>query len=402
MKGMGGYRAARSVLLAGLVAAGCSGQGPGTTPTDAGEAPGAGDGSWSPPIAIPAPPFGLADDPTAGCASRTARSQADLTGLASLAAGTVVEIAGGPHAASNLVLGGTGTAECPIVVRGPSAAAKAVIQGSASLVGSYVVFENLDFDLATAAEGISLSGDHLVLRRSDAHGYRPGRNSTVIFAQGSTDVVLYDLHVWDNGDFSYVGEQDVHGVGATTTHRMWIVDSRIHRNRGDAIQLGHQAANTLGDFYIGRNDLYDNGENSVDIKEASNVVVSQNELHDPPAGYPTVVLHDCPINAAVIYNTVHDAEVGVNTASLEDNCADDLPVSIFVLKNSFRTISDTAVQSWGSGKRYYVTGNAFTSVGTAVDVSPAEPGSILAEGDEGLADAFAAFTAIYGLDISTP
>lgn len=360
-------------------------------------------GDWAPPAGIPIPPFGTAEDPMAGCPAVETASQPSLSGLSDLPAGTVVEITGGPHSARDAIIGGEGTAECPIVVRGSSAEAKTVVHGNAGIVGSYVLVENMDFDLTTASRGMGISGDHLVFRHSDVHGFRPGDHSTVVYVVNSTDVVLFDLHIWDNGDFTFVGEEDVHGVGAGQTHRMWVVDSHIHRNRGDSIQLGHQADNTLGDFYIGRNNMYDNGENSVDIKEASNVVISQNDLHDPPPGdRPIVVLHDCPINAAVIYNTVHDGVVGVNTASLESNCDDDRPVSIFVLRNTFQSISDTAISSWGSGKRYYVTGNTFTAVGTPVDISGSESGSIISEGEEGLADAFNAFQAIYGIDISSP
>jgi len=416
----------RSIVLGLITVLGCS-DGGGTTPDggarpDAGAASDGGEGfdggatsdgggrrdsgvlpgDWMPPVGIPAPGFGIEVDPGAGCPTRSSRTQGDLSGLSDLPAGTVVEITGGPHTASRLVIGGTGTAACPIIVRGPTAAAKTIIEGYADIRGSYVVVENLDFDLSSASEGISLAGDHLAFRHSDAHGFRPGHNSTVVFVDNSSDVVLYDLHVWDNGDFAFVGEQDVHGVGASVTHRMWVVDSLIHRNRGDSIQLGHQADNTLGDFYIGRNDMYDNGENSVDIKEASNVVISQNDLHDPPDGYPIVVLHDCPINAAVIYNTVHSAGVGVNTASLEANCDDDVPIDIFVLRNTFRNISDTAVQSWGTGKRYFITGNTFESVALPVDVDPAEPGSTVSAAEDGLTAAFAAFQSVYGIDISAP
>jgi hypothetical protein len=218
----------------------------------------------------------------------------------------------------------------------------------------------------------------------------------------SDHVVLWDDHIHDNGDFEFVGEQDVHGVGATESHRIWIVDSHLHHNRGDSIQVGHQAGNTLGDIYVGRNDIHDDGENCVDVKEASRVVISENRLHAPADGMPAVVLHDCPVDAAVIYNEVYDAAVGVNSASLEPACDPLVPISIFVIRNAIHDVTEAGVQAWGSGKRYLVSGNTFAAVTTAVEIDDADATSVISDGDEGLDACLAAFLETYGLEVSSP
>jgi hypothetical protein len=361
-------------------------------------------GSWEPPIGIPRPEFCVEETAEVECATCTRIEADSVDGLADLAAGTVVELSGGPFTSAGgdpVVIGGAGTAERPIFVRG-AGSARPVISRPTFIEGSFVVVENIDFDFAGGAEGIAITGDHLCLRHSEAHNLDPGHNSTVVSIEGSDHVVLYDDHIHDNGDFDVVGEQDVHGVGATESHRIWIVDSHLHRNRGDSIQFGHQAGNTLGAFYIGRNDIHDDGENCVDIKEASDVVISENRLHSPAVDMPAVVLHDCPVNAAAIYNEVYDAAVGVNSASLEDACAPFVPVTVFALRNTFHDISDASVQAWGSGKRYFVAGNVFDGLGTSVEIDEADATSVISEGDEGLDAGFAAFLEAYGLDISGP
>ena len=53
-------------------------------------------------------------------------------------------------------------------VRGSSANARTVVNGNVGIVGSYVIVENMDFDLRTAARGMGISGDHL--GEHHAHG----------------------------------------------------------------------------------------------------------------------------------------------------------------------------------------------------------------------------------------
>ena len=61
-----------------------------------------------------------------------------------------------------------------------------------------------------------------------------------------------------------------------------------------------------------------------------------------------------------------------------------------------------ASKAGAPGKRYFVTGNTFTAVGTALEIDPREAGSIVSEASDGLTEAIAAFEAIYGVDIGGP
>ncbi|MCA9619936.1 MAG: right-handed parallel beta-helix repeat-containing protein, partial [Myxococcales bacterium] len=299
-----------------------------------------GSGAWEAPIGIPDPEFGIeeeVDTTCAGCAQVTATSEQELEGIA---AGTVVELgADFCSGGGTLTISGNGTATQPIFVRGASADDPARICRPTEVSGSYLILENIDFDWLSGSEGgLRLSGDHLALRHSAAHDYQPGHNSTVVFTSSADHVVIHDNHIHDNGDFGASGEIDVHGIGAGNSWDIWIVDNHIHHNRGDGMQFGHRAGNTLGRIYVGRNDSHDNGENSVDIKEASDVIVSENILHDDAAG--NVVFHDCPLNAALIFNDVSGSSFGVSLPSLESACDGELPVELFVLGNTFDDASE--------------------------------------------------------------
>jgi hypothetical protein len=352
---------------------------------------------WVPPIGVPRPEFGLEETVEVSCSGCTLRRQSDLRALDRLAAGTIIQLEGGPlDAGRGLEVNAAGTKERPVFIRGADPRRPTRIRGPVRIRGSYLVVENLDFDLEGPPEGLRIQGHHVVLRHCAVHGFRPGRNSTALYVWQSEDVVLRQMSVYDNGDFTWPGEQDVHGVGAGETRRLWVLDSHLYRNRGDAIQLGHRAANTVGPVYIARNDMHENGENSIDIKEASDVVISENRLHHEPPGNPVVVLHYCPVNAAVIANEIQDAEVGVSVASLLRSCEPRAPIDVFVVGNAFRRVSLRAIEGWGSGKRYHVTANCFENVGLRIKVQNAPPDSLLTEGEDGLARSLEAFGRAHG------
>ena len=356
--------------------------------------------SWTPPVGIPHPGFCVDGTAEEVCPDCTEEIVSSLVGLSDIPPGTIVTLEGGPYTGSTLTIRGYGTAEAPIFVRGASPANPTVIHRPTKIFGSHITVEHIDFDFDGGYSGLRLEGDHICLRHNEVHDMDPGCNSTVVYANESEDVVIYDNYIHDNGDFDYVGEQDVHGIGASHTQGIWIVDNYMHHSRGDSVQFGHRAGNTVGEIYIGRNEMHSDGENCVDIKEASNVVISENVLYDPSDGNPAVALHDCPLNAAVIYNEINDADAGVTMASLEDACADYMPIDLFVIRNEIRNIPGDGIQAWGTGKTYHVSGNTFTNVDDPVDIDQAEEGSFIDEGEEGLSEVFDAFFSIYGIDIS--
>lgn len=358
----------------------------------------AGPRTWMTPRGLPTPEFGVEETVDATCGELTSRAFTDVDDLEDLPAGSIVEIPAGTYEASRIVISGAGTPCQPIFVRGAEGATP-VLRAEVRIAGSYIIVEGLDIDLsANENHRVGFEDtDHAVLRHSEVHGLDIRRNTTVVFLSGASHTVIWNNHIHDNGDFAASGEIDVHGIGAGGSWDIWIVDNHIHHNRGDGMQFGHRAGNTLGRIYVGRNDIHDNGENSVDIKEASDVIVSENVLHDDTAG--NVVFHDCPLNAALIYNEVSGSDFGVSLPSLEDACAGELPVSLFVLGNSFDDARQ-AIQGWGSGKRYFIAANEFGSgVDEAIAVDPISGESAVSEDESAFEAGAAAFQAYYGRDI---
>lgn len=318
-------RSAPLLAFVASAALGCGGSAP-TTP-DAGASSGGGPpASWTPPVGIPMPGFGVSEQPGAATwfvdnTNPSASDEANPQGTAarprrtlpgSLPAGAVVEVKGGPYPGGTLQWGGQGSASSPIFIRGVGSP---VLTGEElRLQGSYVIVEGV------VLEGMRLvvgPGHHLALRRSEIRGYDPGRNGSAVSLE-ATDVVLQGNHIHHNGDPSGSAEEDVHGIKpASGDARVWIVDNHIHHNGGDAVQVGSARADEpwAQHIYIGRNELHDDRENGVDIKQSRDVVVSENRIYSyQPTSSSTgeaLVVHDDPERVWILNNEIRDSARGV-------------------------------------------------------------------------------------------
>jgi hypothetical protein len=346
------------------------------------------EAQWQVPRGIPEPAFGIEQTVQSHCANCTLRTQSNLNGLSNIPAGTVIEIAPGSYNGNDLVISGNGTALQPIFVRGGDGGSKPKIMRKTTISGSYIIVENMDFDFNRMDRNLDITGDHITLRHSEVHDFDPGHFSTTVLIYEAADIVIYDSHIHDNGDFTFVGEQDVHGVGIEASQRIWLVDSHLHHNRGDSIQLGHDEGNITHDIYIGRNIMHDDGENRVDIKEASNVVITENTFFNPTNDYAHIVLHDCPENVAALYNNFTGG-IGIESGSLEASCNSRTPIKLFMIGNQLNLIS-----AWGTGKIYFICGNF-----GYVDITNQELGSVISSSND--VSCFNAFKIVYGINLNT-
>jgi hypothetical protein len=285
---------------------------------------------------------------------------------------------------------GTGTAEAPMIFRGDGSP---TFTGTVAIRGTYVIVEGILVD----GGQVSIGGDHVALRDSEVRNHRPGGNSTaVVVDDGSSDIVVFRSRVHDNGDVSSATENDVHGIGGgSNSQRVWILDNETYRNGGDSVQFGHNQDNTLSHVYIGRNLMHEDRENAVDIKETSDVIISENEMFGYRATTSSegaaIVVHYCPINANVLFNDIHDSEVGISSTSLLSDCP--TPVSVRFLGNVIHQIQGTAIQGWGADKITAVVGNTIHEVGGAgIDLDHLAPGSVIENN---------ILSAIEGADITT-
>ncbi len=295
--------------------------------------------SWTPPIGIPEPPFGIREshymyqlgtnetctttphkcydfgsglepyrdagagpythyiDPSSPSCTNTSnpygtktKPRCGIPAMTSIVPGSVVELHGTydrTNAGNLWTFTVHGTLEKPIFVRGESQQNKVAITNIPLRVrSSYTIFENLhmitgkvDIRAADAVENVS----YVSLRHSDltnesstgVNGYTNNASKYVVFFDNKVYTDNFDL----NGpEFP---ERDVHGIGfAAYAENVWIVDNDIRGMSGDAIGNGHGGQYTVKNFYIGRNLLHDTGENAVDLKEVENFVVSQNKMYN--------------------------------------------------------------------------------------------------------------------------
>lgn len=277
------------------------------------------------PLGIPAPLFGV--DQTAGTpthhvnnANPLATDTNNLNGTATrprrtipatLPAGAVVRVSGGPYVLGNVTWTSQGTRTSPAMIVGVN---RPLFQGDGGsswlrLLGSYLIVDGIVVD----GGRVEAAGTATVLRNSEVRNM----NSTAVAVSGS-GTVIYKNHIHHNGDSENPIERDTHGVNVMpATYATYVIDNDIHHNGGDGIQVGsYNSAEPWARYvFIGGNRIYDDRENGVDIKKSRDVVVSQNSI----SGYgvtsssagEAIVTHDTPERIWILNNTVGYSEQGI-------------------------------------------------------------------------------------------
>lgn len=324
--------------------------------------------------------------------------------------GSVVEVHGGPFTYGNyngntaIGINGAGTSARPIYIRGINESDRPLLQNDIWLRGHYVILENLRWDLNQittnalsiryAAADAAGYNHHLAVRHCEAGNVSRSSGSGAVFnAFGDTgrdaeDIVYYHNYIHpDDIDVLIAApesrEKDTVGISiANNTNRIWIVDNTIHGSAGDSVGAGHGDAYTARNYFIGRNELYNSGENAIDSKEVENIVVSQNKMHDM-YGYSagsdgTVgVIHYGPTysprNYWFLFNEVYNANSGGFQVG-----GDSTNESYFI-GNIFHDIKNDA----GTGRAFYLRnshpghliGNLFYNNDRHVVTGPSVSGS---------------------------
>jgi hypothetical protein len=305
--------------------------------------------TWAPPVGIPNP------------------------GSWFLAPGNVQQVTSGGSART---FSGTGTAANPVVFSGVN---NPTFTGVVAITGSYVIVENIFVNGGV----VRFSGDHLALRNSEiANNTGVESKITVNTAAGSSDIVVFRNKIHDNGQWQSSVENDFHGVSASgPMQRMWILENEMYHHGGDSVQVGHNGGNQVVGLYIGRNIIHHDRENAVDLKEVSNAVVSENTMYGYRATSSSegaaVVIHYCPINAAVVNNLIYDSQVGVSSTSLTTAC-DGKQVINRIVGNVIQGSLGNAIQGWGTGKVTQIANNTIYQAGSAgIDLTNPASGSFI-------------------------
>lgn len=280
------------------------------------------------PVAgIPAPPFGISEQPgavthyvnnqhAAATDSDNPNGTPDRPRMSipsPLAAGAVVEVRGGPYEIRRGSWLAEGTRSAPAFIKGIS---DPIIRGDRLVFGgSYFAVDGLVFD------GISLVMEtrtsNFALRHSTVRNWRSAGHSAALVPAGS-DIVIFGNEIHNNGDPNRASEVDVHGIKVERgAQRIWIVLNHLHHNGGDGIQLGN--AMSLEPWprhiYIAQNVIHEDRENGVDIKKARDVIVAGNLIYGYEARSSSsgeaIVTHDGAQWIWILNNGIGASRLGV-------------------------------------------------------------------------------------------
>ena len=363
--------------------------------------------TWQPPVGIPAPPFGIAQNPPAAPSSwpssptpgfyyvdRTHSAATDssndygypnrprATLPTSVGAGSYIEVRGtGYTVASSLNLTFSGTAAKPVFLVGVGTTKPRFTgnQTQINLRGNYFVVDGLHFTNLRIRFGESNSTNvtHAALRNNEIEGWNGSGTSIVGFntgvGSGSEQIVIYKNYIHDNGPLASATEVDVHGVHVSSNslaHHVWYVDNRSTRNSGDSIQVGTATPDNPSvvahHIYVGRNNMSADRENAVDIKASHDVIVSENVAYSytptDSSGGVAMVVHDDPTDIWFLNNRIYSAirgivSTGANRVYVVGNVLHDIkhdPNASY----SPSGMSDAAI-------RFYSTTN-FSAVGNTI------------------------------------
>lgn len=310
-------------------------------------------------------------------------------------AGSVVEVQGGPYthdAGQRMPLGGRGTVERPIFVRGTDPASRPIIASSRRISpeGTYIIIELLEFRYKFSIRpraGNYNAGDpthHVAIRYSDIHGFNSSgvgigwphggcaSHPQYCVPTLAHDVVIYSNSIHDLGDWQQTGSSEDHiGVKpGINSYRTWVVDNELYHIDGDAMAI-HQhgilddpAVQQSPQFvFIGRNDMHHNQENNIDIKVAYDVIVSQNHMyaidgHSSSSDGTCLVIHEdhatetfpYPERIWLLFNDVHDCLRGFRIQYSDEvyvigNVIHDINTDGPLMENSGYS-SGAAIQMW--------------------------------------------------------
>ena len=313
-------------------------------------------GSWLPPIGIPTPPFGVNENAPAApnpwdatrttsggyqfyyvcptCAGHTDSAnpyghpaKPRDTIPATLPAGSVVEVHG--EIDINQSFTSQGTVENPVFVRGENYASRPKLTVGQGISGSYVILENVWWGPQNSADndfgvGMYEGSHHIAIRNCEMSG---NLNRAGGFGLGTWDytgtqslsyVVINNCNIHHVGDVKATTDQDSHGITVNgSVDHLWVTYNEISYTSGDAMQVEAQRGRNdkIQYVYYGKNHTHHNKQTGGAIKHATDVIFSQNIVHDhrPSNSSQGACMNTLygPEYMWFIFNEVYNCNIGI-------------------------------------------------------------------------------------------
>ena len=132
-------------------------------------------------------------------------------------------------------------------------------------------------------------------------------------------------------------------------------------------------------IYVARNRFHDMGENPIDLKYSTDIIISANELYGSSSSVSSageaVVLHESADRVSFYDNHFHDVRRGIVTATSGGGAE-----YILVESNLFEDISDKGVYNRGGGHAD-VFNNTFRSVSEPIVNNPNNGSTVTESGN---------------------
>jgi hypothetical protein len=353
--------------------------------------------AYDPPAGIPVPPFGIDEtvesiygsagyytyyvDNTHPAATDSGNpkgspDQPRISIPSSLAAGDVVQIRGGPYtpAGDRFYFYGQGTQSQPIIITAAGASSKPVFTKKVHFPDAqWTILENIKvqstvggIELRPLSNGVEIH--HVSVRNCEIAGSGTFKSGQSFAASNNYyDTPLHNVIFYNNishaaGDWQAETEDDTccFSVQHKCNH-IWILNNTGYRSGGDGVILAHGANFNTDHVYIGGNTFYQNRENGVDLKQANDVVVSENIIysHRPVSSSSGegIVVHYDPERIWILNNLIYDCELGIVTTGSTET---------YIMGNVIHNIHHTG-QSYDPGSAYSM-GAAIHSRNSAVQI----------------------------------
>jgi hypothetical protein len=199
-----------------------------------------------------------------------------------------------------------------------------------TLKGSYLTVEHLWFGPANDGDtdfGVDMyeGSHHLVVRHNT---FRGNNNRSGGIGIGSwsyngnaevTNVVIDDNDIQSIGDVRASSDQDAHCININgSSSQIWITHNQLAYCSGDGVQVEAQdgRSSKIHHIYIGKNHLHHNRQSGAWVKNASDVIISQNKAHDfrSNSGGPGACFgHQYGANYVwYLFNEAYNCNIGIN------------------------------------------------------------------------------------------
>jgi len=253
----------------------------------------ADEGTWTPPVGVPAPAFGINDTPPVPTiyvdeakgddrnpgTSERPRKTVPIT----LERCTVVQVVGpytSEHRSPNTITA-RGDAECPVWILGGQ------WRAGVELSGTYLYLDRVTMGFAVVrAQMDGKPTHHVAIRNSEVIGSKEGGGIVIETYSNSPAATVSQVLVWRNyvhdvGDLRALEDRDAHCTSIYRGHvsYVWFLENRWERCSGDGVQVNATASPTwatLNHVYIGRNVCTQNRQTCAWSKQAADVVISEN------------------------------------------------------------------------------------------------------------------------------